>query len=130
MNVKFTIVFICFYLFTDEGLYEGDMVLDPDQLQEVAEGKFTFASTASKNKLWPNNEVPYSIDYALGKFSYLFKLFIFCFSQTALLTSHLHQASISRSTAQQYGGERELLYKRDKRISYSAEIKISIWSIK
>lgn len=99
MNVKFTIFFICFYLFTDEGLYEGDMVLDPDQLQEVAEGKFTFASTASKNKLWPNNEVPYSIDYALGKFSYLFKLFIFCFSQTALLTSHLHQASISTTGA-------------------------------
>jgi len=50
----------------NEGLYEGDMVLSPDQMQEVEEGKFSFASTSNKNRLWPNAVVPYVIAESLS----------------------------------------------------------------
>jgi len=53
----------------DEGLYEGDMILSPDQIQEAQEGKFTFSSTSNKNKLWPNAVVPYVLSSDLCKLS-------------------------------------------------------------
>ena len=52
------------------------MVLDPEQLQQVQEGKFTFSSTSNKNKLWPNNQVPYTIESSLRKLSDLYKIYI------------------------------------------------------
>ena len=53
------------------------MVLDPEQLQQVQEGKFTFSSTSNKNKLWPNNQVPYTIESSLRKLSDLYKIYIY-----------------------------------------------------
>uniref|UniRef100_A0A7M5XK55 Metalloendopeptidase n=3 Tax=Clytia hemisphaerica TaxID=252671 RepID=A0A7M5XK55_9CNID len=49
------------------GLYEGDMILDPDQQKEVEDGTFTFSSTGNRNKLWPNAVVPYSLTSDLAR---------------------------------------------------------------
>ncbi|XP_057291267.1 zinc metalloproteinase nas-6-like [Hydractinia symbiolongicarpus] len=49
------------------GLYEGDMVLSPDQMKEVKQGTFTFSSTSKKNKLWPNGVVPYTVNSDLAR---------------------------------------------------------------
>jgi len=47
------------------GLYEGDMVLTPDQMKEVKTGKYQFG--AIKDKLWPNGIIPYQISYDLAR---------------------------------------------------------------
>lgn len=51
------------------GLYEGDMVLNPEQMLEVEDGTFTFSSTGNKNKLWPNGVVPYTMSSDLARSS-------------------------------------------------------------
>ena len=40
------------------GLYEGDIVLSPEQQENIREGKFAFAST--KDQLWPRT-IPYDM---------------------------------------------------------------------
>lgn len=54
------------------GLYQGDMELDPDQLQAVRNGKFSFGSTKNSEKIWPRDEngevtIPYYIESSLGR---------------------------------------------------------------
>ncbi|XP_057291858.1 low choriolytic enzyme-like isoform X2 [Hydractinia symbiolongicarpus] len=51
----------------DPALFEGDMVLTPSQLQQVKEGTFTFSSVTSKNRLWPNGIIPYTISSELKR---------------------------------------------------------------
>lgn len=57
------------------GLYEGDMLLDPDQMKEVEQGTFTFSATGNKNKLWPNAVVPYVLSSDLSRNSGFMKEF-------------------------------------------------------
>ena len=61
------------FLFTlvDPGIYEGDMELSPEQLEEVRNGKFSFGSMSNRERLWPNTNgevvIPYHIEKSLGK---------------------------------------------------------------
>jgi len=48
------------------GNYEGDIVLDPEEMKNVLEGKFAFASI--KTNRWPKT-IPYSIDSSLSRYS-------------------------------------------------------------
>ncbi|XP_057290929.1 astacin-like metalloprotease toxin 2 [Hydractinia symbiolongicarpus] len=41
------------------GLFEGDILLNPQQREEIKAGRFEFASV--KHKLWPNAVIPYEI---------------------------------------------------------------------
>lgn len=53
----------------DAALYEGDMILTPDQREEVKNGQFKFGSISNRNKLWLKNGqaiVPYKIEYSLA----------------------------------------------------------------
>ena len=57
----------------DDGLYEGDMVLDEAQRKELANGKLGYATTIGKQ--WPGGKIYYSIDRSLGKTTLALKLF-------------------------------------------------------
>ena len=50
------------------GLFEGDMILTPDQLIEARQGRFNYATTIGKQ--WPDKTVYYS--YALDVRKYTF----------------------------------------------------------
>ena len=46
-------------------LYEGDMLLTPEQLRLVKEGPSAFASINLKERMWPG-PIPYSYDEKIG----------------------------------------------------------------
>lgn len=47
-------------------LFEGDMVLRPDQINKWNNGQLGYGSKRDKNELWPNGIVPYTISYELS----------------------------------------------------------------
>ena len=49
-------------MFLDPNLFEGDMILDPDQLNEIKNGNFNrdIPMAATKTNLWPRT-IP--VDY-------------------------------------------------------------------
>ena len=57
----------------DDGLYEGDMVLDEAQRKELANGKLGYATTIGKQ--WTGGKIYYSVDRSLGKTTWALKLF-------------------------------------------------------
>ncbi|XP_065676856.1 hatching enzyme 1.2 isoform X2 [Hydra vulgaris] len=50
----------------NRGLYQGDMVLSPSDIEQVQKGTFTFSSLGDLSKMWPNAVVPYVIDSSLA----------------------------------------------------------------
>lgn len=71
LQFRFTLV--------DPGIYEGDMELSPEQLEEVRNGKFSFGSISNRERLWPNINgevvIPYYIEKSLGRDILCFFLF-------------------------------------------------------
>ena len=59
-------------MISDEGLYQGDMILSPSEIEQVQNGTFMFSSLGDLSKMWPNAVVPYVIDSSLSKFIYSF----------------------------------------------------------
>ena len=59
------------FTLVDPGIYEGDMELSPEQLEEVRNGKFSFGSMSNRERLWPNINgevvIPYYIEKSLSK---------------------------------------------------------------
>ena len=55
------------FFFIDPNLFEGDMVLDPEQLQSIKKFNKAVSLAASKLKLWPRT-IPYDL-HELSKFS-------------------------------------------------------------
>ena len=57
----------------DENLFEGDMILTPEQKKAALEGgdvsKAGTSRGATTNPVWPNAVLPYTIDRSLGKLS-------------------------------------------------------------
>ena len=52
----------------DPNLFEGDMILRPDQIARWKNGELGYGSKKNRNELWPNGVVPYVISYELRKF--------------------------------------------------------------
>ena len=50
--------------FSDPGMFEGDIVLDPDEREGKLKGN-AFASI--KGGRWPNARIPYYIESSIGK---------------------------------------------------------------
>ena len=50
--------------FSDPGMFEGDLVLDPDEREGKLKGN-AFASI--KGGRWPNARIPYYIESSIGK---------------------------------------------------------------
>ena len=48
----------------NEGTYEGDMILSPDQEDEIKNGKLSFGSIRSR--LW-GHEIPYAFDPSIAR---------------------------------------------------------------
>ena len=55
-------------LLLDPNLFEGDMILRPDQIARWKNGELGYGSKKNRNELWPNGVVPYTISYELRKF--------------------------------------------------------------
>lgn len=69
LSLVFVAVCVCFAHALNNPMenpnnFEGDMVLTPEQLARVYGGDFGFGS--KKKDLWPNGEIPYDWDYAIG----------------------------------------------------------------
>ena len=57
----------------DPSLFEGDMILTPEQLTQARQGRFIYATTVGKQ--WPDKTVYYL--YALDVRKYTFSHFIY-----------------------------------------------------
>ena len=58
-------------LFLDPNLFEGDMVLDPDELEAIKKGSINGnAPYASTTKVWPSPLIPYDF-YGLSEFFFV-----------------------------------------------------------
>lgn len=51
---------------SDPGLFEGDMILSPQQLEAARKGKLSYATTIGKQ--WPGKTVPYVYDLTISKY--------------------------------------------------------------
>lgn len=72
------------FFITDPNLFEGDMVLDPEQLQSIKTINKAVPLAASKLKLWPRT-IPYDL-HELSKLS-IYVVYAVCYVHITLQAS-------------------------------------------